>query len=168
MPAVIVNSWKASSLRPDRSSDRAGSPLLHLQDTADKVVEEQYNATADILNEFREYFPSVMSPEEYVEQLLGEDLAIEQPPSATEFVEQILAERSSSEEEETEEGETIFEEAYERGFNVVEKFVNQNSEAFGPKIVGNLFLMKQAWQRHKIDVELGKRQGQLCIIYFMR
>ena len=109
-----------------------------------------------------------MTTEEYAEQLPGEDLVVEQPPTAIEFVEHILAESSSSEEEETEEGETVTEDALERGFDIVEKFVNQNSESFGPKIVRNLLLMKHAWKRRKIEVELGKKQRQSCITNFIQ
>ena len=44
-----------------------------------------------ILNEFREYFLSIMTAQENAESLPGEDLAIEEPPSAKEFVEHVLA-----------------------------------------------------------------------------
>ena len=37
------------------------------------------------------------------------------------------------------------EEEYEGSFKRVEKFVQQNSELFGPKIVGNLVFTKHAW-----------------------
>ena len=50
----------------------------------------------------------------------------------------LAAESSSSEEEEMEEVEIVTEDAYERGFESVEKFVHQNMETFSPKIVGNL------------------------------
>ena len=68
-----------------------------------------------------------------------------------------------------EEGEeqTVTIEGYDKGFAEVEKFVHQNSELLGPKIVGNLFFMKQAWERRKIETELRRRSGQASIRDFV-
>ena len=109
-----------------------------------------------------------MTAAEYAEKQPGEDLAIEQPPTAQEYVEQILGEESSSSEDEEEaEKEVVTEMRYEKGFDDVEKFVQQNSADFGLKIVGNLFLMKQAWQRRKIERELRRKRGQASIRDFV-
>ena len=169
MPAsVIANSWKKSGLLPGSFWEGEGSPRTEQLDTAEKVVEQQYLATDAILNEFREYFPTIMTAQEYTELLPGEDLTNEQPPTAKEFVEHVLAaESSSSEEDEVEVEERVSEDAFEQGFNIVEKFVHQNSDIFGPKVVGNLFMMKQGWQRRKIEVELAKKRGQACITDFV-
>ena len=79
-------------------------PRADMLETADSVVAEQYKATDILLYEFREYFPTIMSATEYAESLPGEDMAIEQPPTAKEFVEQALATDSSSSEEGEAEG----------------------------------------------------------------
>ena len=70
--------------------------------TVKQEVAEQYATTDQILTEFREYFPGIMTAAEYAEEQPREDLTIEQPPTAKEFVEQILAEESSSSEAEVE------------------------------------------------------------------
>ena len=62
----------------------------------------------------------------------------------------------------------VTEDAYQRGFEIVDKFEQHNNETFGSKIVGNLFLMKQARQRHKNAVEPGKKRRQSCITNFMK
>ena len=51
----------------------------------------------------------------------------------------------SSEEEEKKE-EIVTEEEYQSSFSTVENFVHQNTEIFGPKIVGNLFFMNGVGQ----------------------
>ena len=66
-----------------------------------------------------------------------------------------------------EEEERVTEDEYEHGFEIVEKFVHQNSGVFCSKVVGNLFSMKQAWQRRKIEVELASKRGQACIRDFV-
>ena len=76
-----------------------------------------------------------MTAEEYAESLSGEDLALEQPPTAKEYVEHALAEESSSSEEEEMEEEKVTGEAFEQSFEIVEKFIHQNSRTFRPKIV---------------------------------
>ena len=60
------------------------------------------------------------------------------------------------------------EEAFEAAFSIVETFVHQNAEIFGPKHVLNIFLMKQAWQRHKIERELAAKKGQSSIRSFFK
>ena len=40
--------------------------------------------------------------------------------------------------------------------------------ALALKSVGNMFLIKQAWQRRKIATLLGKKQGQSCILDLMQ
>ena len=133
---------------------------MDVLETANQVVAEQYKATDKLLTEFREYFPSIMAAVEG--PLPREDVAIEQPPIAKEFAEHMLAADSNSIEEEEEEP-AVTEEEYEKGFQAVEKFVEQKSTAFGPKVVSNVFLMKQAWQRHKIELELQRKRGQAAI-----
>ena len=65
-----------------------------------------------------------MTAEEYAESLPGEDLALEQPLNAKEYVEYALIEAShSSEEEETEE-EKVIEQAFKQSFENVVKFVH--------------------------------------------
>ena len=58
------------------------------------------------------------------------------------------------------------EDAYESAFEIVEKFVHQKAAIFGPKHVGNIFLLKQAWQRRKIESELDAKKGQSSIRSF--
>ena len=109
-----------------------------------------------------------MTASEYAESLPGEDLAIEQPPTAEEFAEQMLAaESSSSEEDKEEEEQAVTEEEFEKSFLPVEKFVQQNSDAFGAKILSDVFTMKQAWQRRKIGLELRRKGGQASIRDFV-
>ena len=134
MPAsVMANSWKKSGLLPGSFWEGEGSRRTEQLDTAEKVVEQQLQATDAILNEFREYFPTIMTAQEYTKLLPGEDLTNEQLPTAKEFVEHVLAaESSSSEEDEVEEEERVSEDAYEQGFSMVEKFVHQKSDVFCP------------------------------------
>ena len=135
--------------------------------TVEQVVAEQYAATDQLLTEFRNYFPGTLTAAEYVEELPGEDVAIEQPPTAADFVEQVLPADSSSSQEEEEEEQIMTTDEYEGHFSGVEKFVHQNSEMFGPKVVSNLFFMKQAWERRKIALELRKKSGQASIRDFV-
>ena len=166
--SVIQNSWRQSGLLPDCFWEVEGIGRMEQGGTAEQAVAEAYAATDDILTEFRQYFPQTPTAAEYAESMPGEDLALEQPPTVTDFVEQILAaDSSSSEDEEEEEEEKVTEEEYERSFKKVEKFVQQNSELFGPKIAGNLFFMKQAWERRKIQLELRRKSGQACIRHFV-
>ena len=49
--------------------------------------------------------------------------------------------------------EMVIEEQYEKGYEIVERFVYMNSVASGLNFVGNVFLMKQARQRYKIEYQ---------------
>ena len=113
--SVIMIVWKKSDLVPDTFWEYEGMGRSEELETADKVAEEQYAATDQMLSEFRQYFPGIMTAAEYAESLPGEDLTVEQPPTATEFVEQILASESiSSDEEEVEAEPDMTEEQCER------------------------------------------------------
>ena len=78
-------------------------------------------------------------------------------------MEQVLQASSSSEDESEEDEEMVSEKEFEAALSVVENFVHQKAETFGPKHVSNVFLMKQAWQRRKIDLELSAKVGQSSI-----
>ena len=52
----------------------------------------------------------------------------------------------------------------ESGFNVVEKFVHHNSKMLGPKMEGNVFFMKHAWEKCKIDLRLKKKSTHSNIL----
>ena len=109
-----------------------------------------------------------MTVVEYAESLPGEDFPIEKPPTAKEYAEQVLAAASSSsEEEEREEEEKVTEEEYEKGLELVSKYVAQNAASFTPKEQGNVFSLKQGWDRRKIDVELKRKRGQRTIRDFV-
>ena len=162
--SVIVNSWCKSGVLPASFWEDESLPREQQTVETEQVIAQQYAATDAILEQFREYFPGIMTTAEYTEGLTGEDLAIEQPPTATEFVEQILATNSSSSEEEVEEeDEVVTTEEYKKGFSAVEKYVHQNSQSFGPKIMSCVFLIKQASQRRKIDMDLRKNSEQASI-----
>ena len=133
---------------------------------AEKLVAEEYSKTDLMLNNFREDFPHIMSAREYAEELPGEDLEIQQLPSAKEFVDHILQAEPSSEEESEEEKELVSDEAYDAAFSVVEKYVHQKALSLGPKHVGNVFLLKQAVQRQRIETELAAKTGQSSIRSF--
>ena len=138
--SVIVNAWKKSDLLPDTFWEGEGMGRMEVLETAEQVVLEQYAATDKVLSDFRGYFPGIMTAAEYAESLPGEHLVVEQPPTATEFVEQILALESSSSDDEEGEGEPkVTEEQYEAGLQAVEKLVQQNAEVFGLKTVSSVF-----------------------------
>ena len=153
-------------LLPDSFWEAEGIGRMELWSTVQQALAEQYAATDEILSEFRQYFPETVTAAEYAERMPGEDLALEQPPTAGDFVENILAAPSSSIEEEEEE-ENMTEEEYESGFRAVEKFVQQNSDLFGPRVQGNIFYMKQVWERRKIQRELRRKSGQASIRDFV-
>ena len=118
--SVTVNNKKASGLLPDRFWEGEGSPRHEQQDNAAKVVEQQYQVSNAILGEFWECLPGIMTTKEYAKSLAREDLAIEQPPSAKEFVEHVLvAESTYSEGQEEEEEEITTEYVYKEGFKFV-------------------------------------------------
>ena len=85
--SVIWNSWKNSSLLPDSFLEGEGIGQMEQGETAKQVVTEQYTATDEILTKFRQYFPGTLTAVEHAEALPGEDLALEQPPTATDNVE---------------------------------------------------------------------------------
>ena len=159
--SVIVNSWKKSGLLPDSFWEAEGIPRVEMLQTADSLVAEQYRATDEMLTEFREYFLGIMTAVEYAESLPREDFAIEKPPTAKEYAEQVLAAASrSSEEEEGKEEEKVTEEEYEKGLEWVNKYVEQNAASFTPKEQGNVLSLKLSWDRRKIDIELKRKRGQ--------
>ena len=59
------------------------------------------------------------------------------------------------------------EEQFEKGFQAVEKFVQQYAGAFGPKLMSNVFLLKLAWEGRKIEVQLRRKRGQTSMRDFV-
>ena len=160
---VIVNSWKKANILLVTFCEGEVTARCEMLEDADKVVAEDYSKTDLMLDEFREVFPHTMTAREYAEEFLGEDQGVQQPPTAKEFVEQVLQDSSSSEEESDEDEELISEEAFEAAFSIVEKFMHQKAETLGTKHVINVFLLKQAWKCRKIDLELSAKKGQRSI-----
>ena len=140
---------------------------IQQRDTTKHQIAQQYAATDELLTEFRQYFPHTLTAAEHAEAMPGEDMAIEQAPTATDFVEQVLGASDSSYSEVEGEEQVVTEEEYENSFQVVAKFVHQNAELFRPKIVRNVFFMKQAWDGRKIELELRKKNGQISIRDFV-
>ena len=146
--SVIINSWRKSGLLPECFWEAEGAGRVERMATPEHVIAEQYAATDEILTEFRDYFPGIMTAAEYAESLPGEDLVIEQPPTAKEFVEQILCAESSSSEDEVEAGEEMVnEEEFEKSFVVVEKFVLQKL---------SIIWTQDSWQYVLYEVVVGK------------
>ena len=126
--SVIKNSWQKSGLLTDKFRSGEGDKLIRQRDTAEQVIAEQYAATDQLLTEFNKYFPDTLTAAEYAEGLPGEDVAIEQPPTAIDFVEQVLGASDSSSSEDEEEEQVVTAEVYENSLQMVEKFRHQNLE----------------------------------------
>ena len=77
-------------------------------------------------------------------------MVIQQSPTPEEFVEHVLQDNSLSDEEEDEE-EVFSEEAYKSAMATIENFVRQKVDVFLPKHVGNILLLKEAWEHRKND-----------------
>ena len=89
--SVIQKSWKKSGLLPYNFWEGERIGRMEQGETIEHVVAEQYVATDEILTELGQYLQSTLTAVEYAEALPGEDLALEQPPTAADFVEQVLA-----------------------------------------------------------------------------
>ena len=136
-----------------------------LQDV-DKLMAEEYRETDLLLDDFHEAFPHTMTAREFAEDLPGENLAVQQAPTSAEFVEHVSHESSSSEEEPESEKEYVSDDAYEAASFVVEKYVHQKAELLWPKHVSNIFLLRHAVHRRKVEVELAAKKGQSSIMSF--
>ena len=93
--------------------------MIQQIDTAEHLIEEQYAATDELPSEFRECFPHTFMAKVYAEALLGEEVAIEQPPTTTDFVEQVLGASDSGSSEEEGDEQVVTAEEYENNFEVV-------------------------------------------------
>ena len=162
----MVNSWKKADILPDSFWEGEGTIRSELLADADKQVAEDYSRTDAMLDELRTYFPNVMTAREYAEELSGEEITVQQPPTAKEFVQHVLQDSSSSEEELEDEEEEVGDEKFENSLAAVEEYVHQKAASCGEKHVGNVFLLKQAHQRRKIEMQLSAQKGQSGIRSF--
>ena len=72
---------------PESFWDGEGTVRRELLADAEKQVADDYSRTDLMLDELKTFFPNVMTAREYAEELSGEDISVQQPPIATEFVE---------------------------------------------------------------------------------
>ena len=126
----MVNSLKEAGILPASFSEGEGVVRTELLVDVETIVAEEYSKTYLLLEEFREYFPSIMTTREYSDDLLIDNSAVQQPPSAKEFVEHVLQKDSSSDEDLEDEEELVSEEAYKAAISFVENFVHLKAYTF--------------------------------------